>query len=116
MYGSSLLSFTIVAFRSITDIKEALTIKIFDAHLLSLVESGVKVKATGFGRVSLNVQHALKAIYAINPEALLFGTDLPSTRADRPFTYTDVELITQTFDEKSAHEIFYDNAQHWYFR
>ena len=44
-------------------------------HLLRLVDKGVRVKATGFGRVELDVKHALQAIYNVNPDALMFGTD-----------------------------------------
>lgn len=85
-------------------------------HLLSLVEKGVYVKATGFGRVSLNVAEALKAIDAVNPRALMFGTDLPSTRAKRPFHRDDVTLIEQLFDGKDAQRIFHDNAYSLYFK
>lgn len=84
-------------------------------HLLKLVDKGVRVKATGFGRVDLNVEHALTSIYQTNPDALMFGTDLPSTRAKRPFEYGDVELIQQLFDEKAADHILYKNAHQWYF-
>lgn len=84
-------------------------------HLIKLVDKGVRVKATGFGRVDLNVEHALTSIYQTNPDALMFGTDLPSTRAKRPFEYGDVELIQQLFDEKAADHILYKNAHQWYF-
>jgi len=47
--------------------------------LLKLVERGVHVKATGFGRVDFDVRTALQNLYEANPEALMFGTDLPST-------------------------------------
>lgn len=85
-------------------------------HLLKLVDKGVKVKATGFGRVALNVPNALQSIYDVNPDALIFGTDLPSTRAKRPFAYTDIELIQQLFDEQAREKILYTNALNWYFR
>lgn len=85
-------------------------------HLLKLVDKGVKVKATGFGRVSLDVADALKAIDAVHPEALMFGTDLPSTRAKRPFRVEDVRLIETLFDTDAAQRIFYDNARKFYFR
>ncbi|MGA3598995.1 amidohydrolase family protein [Lysinibacillus agricola] len=85
-------------------------------HLLKLVEKGVRVKATGFGRVELDVENALKSIYATNPEALMFGTDLPSTRAKRPFAYTDVELIQELFDAMAAEKILYQNAMNFYFK
>lgn len=85
-------------------------------HLLKLVEKGVRVKATGFGRVDLDIPHALTSIYAINPNALMFGTDLPSTRAKRRFKYADIELIQQTFDEQAVDNILYANAHQWYFK
>ena len=85
-------------------------------HLLKLVDKGVHVKATGFGRVELNVEHALKAIYDVNPDALMFGTDLPSTRAKRPFERADIELIERLFDAKATEKILYDNALNWYFK
>ncbi|MGE7917021.1 amidohydrolase family protein [Lysinibacillus xylanilyticus] len=85
-------------------------------HLLKLVEKGVRVKATGFGRVELDVENALKSIYATNPEALMFGTDLPSTRAKRPFAYADVELIQELFDAMAAEKILYQNAMSFYFK
>lgn len=84
-------------------------------HLLKLVDKGVRVKATGFGRVELNVANALKSIYQANPDALMFGTDLPSTRAKRPFGYGDIEFIQQLFNENEQDKIFYKNAFDWYF-
>ena len=62
-------------------------------NLLELVENGVRVKATGFGRIDFDPIYAMKEIYAINPDALMFGTDLPSTRAKRPFEFSDIDLI-----------------------
>lgn len=85
-------------------------------HLLRLVEKGVHVKATGFGRVELDVKNALKSIYEVNPDALMFGTDLPSTRAKRPFEHADIETIQQLFDEQAADKILYKNALQWYFK
>lgn len=84
-------------------------------HLLKLVDQGVRVKATGFGRVELDVKKALQEIYSINPDALMFGTDLPSTRADRPFEVADIALIQQLFDEQASDKILYTNAVQWYF-
>ena len=84
-------------------------------HLLKLVDKGVRVKATGFGRVELDVQKSLQEIYSINPDALMFGTDLPSTRAKRPFEVADITLIQQLFDEQASDKILYSNARNWYF-
>lgn len=78
--------------------------------LLKLIEHGVYVKATGFGRVDFDVVPAMRAIVSINPDALMFGTDLPSTRAVRPFRDEDVRLVTDAFDEDIARKILYENA------
>ncbi|WP_200865978.1 amidohydrolase family protein [Thalassobacillus devorans] len=84
--------------------------------LLNLVSHGVRVKATGFGRVNINVAQALQAIANVNPDALMFGTDLPSTRAPRPFLDADVELIQETLGEELARKVLYSNAADWYLK
>ena len=78
--------------------------------VLELVAAGAKVKATGFGRIAFGVRAALRAIADINPRALLFGTDLPSTRAPRPFATTDVALVVEALGEERARLALYDNA------
>lgn len=82
--------------------------------LLSLVEQGVYVKATGFGRVDFAVTDALQQIIQINPDALLFGTDLPSTRAPRPYADEDFDLVVDALGEEIARKVFYDNAMNFY--
>lgn len=78
--------------------------------LLRLVEAGASVKATGFGRVELDIAGALRAVAAVNPAALLFGTDLPSTRARRPFAPSDIDLVVETLGETNAQLALHDNA------
>jgi len=80
------------------------------ASLLSLVEKGARVKATGFSRVDFDVKAALREICAANPGALMFGTDLPSTRAPRPFAEADLLLVLEALGEERARPVFYDNA------
>jgi predicted TIM-barrel fold metal-dependent hydrolase len=82
--------------------------------LLKLVECGGRVKATGFGRGDLDVADALRSIHAANPEALMFGTDLPSTRAERPFSDSDFLLVLQTLGEEAAQRVFCDNGADFY--
>lgn len=82
--------------------------------LLRLVEKGVKVKATGFGRIRLDVPTALREISAVDPGALIFGTDLPGTRAERPFEEADVDLILETFGDVLASRVLHENANSWY--
>ncbi|MFI6586605.1 amidohydrolase family protein [Embleya sp. NPDC050493] len=83
-------------------------------HLLRLVERGAYVKATGFGRVDLDVPAALRAVLAVAPHALLAGTDLPSTRAPRPFRDTDLDMIAETVGPDLADAVLHDNAQALY--
>ena len=67
--------------------------------LLSLVADGAHVKATGFGRVDLDVPDALRRIHAANPAALMAGTDLPSTRAPRPFEDADLAVVVDALGD-----------------
>ena len=69
------------------------------AVAVRLAAGGAAVKATGFGRVELDVRAALRAIAAVAPRALLFGTDLPGTRARRPFRPADAELVREVAGE-----------------
>lgn len=82
--------------------------------LLQLVEQGVRVKATGFGRVDFDVKNALRSIYAANPEAMMFGTDLPSTRAPREFNWSDLELVVETLGEEGTAKVCLENALKFY--
>ncbi|TDH61728.1 amidohydrolase [Dankookia rubra] len=61
--------------------------------VLDLARAGAKVKASGFGRVALDVPRALERIAAAAREALMFGSDLPSVRAARPFAPADIDLL-----------------------
>ena len=85
-------------------------------ELLKLVEKGMKVKATGFGRVDLNVIDTMKAIMNVNQNALMFGTDLPSTRAKRPFEESDIDLIKDNFEEAQVRKILFENGKEFYAR
>lgn len=78
------------------------------------IDKGVKVKATGFGRVNFAPILVMKQIYSINPQALMFGTDLPSTRAKIPFGQKDIDLIGDHFSVEEQENIFCSNALDWY--
>lgn len=82
--------------------------------LLKLVEKGVRVKATGFGRVDFDVKTALREIYAANPDALMFGSDLPSTRAPRPYCDNDYALVIEALGENGAKKVLSSNAVTFY--
>ncbi|MDA0159246.1 amidohydrolase family protein [Solirubrobacter ginsenosidimutans] len=82
--------------------------------LLRAVDQGWKVKASGFGRTDHDVPAALRAIDAVDPTALLFGSDLPSTRNPPrgPFTDADVQLIRHTLP--GAERVLHANARAFY--
>ncbi|MCV7079165.1 amidohydrolase family protein [Mycobacterium szulgai] len=82
-------------------------------HLLDAVDRGIRVKATGFGRLKLDIADALRRVDAVNPHALLFGTDLPGTRAPRAFTMADLNLITDTLGDTALQRLS-ENARSWY--
>jgi len=71
--------------------------------------AGCKVKATGFGRVKLDVPKTLEAVAKKDANALVFGTDIPSTRAARPFEAADIELIERVLGRELAQKAFWDN-------
>ncbi|SDD55316.1 amidohydrolase family protein [Rhodococcus tukisamuensis] len=83
-------------------------------YLLDLVDRGAKVKATGFGRATIDdVGDALRRLHAVNPSALMFGTDLPGTRARRAFEAADLDLVTEAVgDDLDA--VLSGNARAWY--
>lgn len=79
-------------------------------HVVALAERGAYVKATGFGRTEVDVPAALRDIAQANPDALMFGSDLPSQRARRPFSPSDIDLIGDTLGEALSHKVLWDNA------
>lgn len=78
--------------------------------LLELAERGARVKASGFGRCDMDVRAALRAIARANPGALLVGTDLPPTRAPRPFRREDLDLVADALGPELAAAAFHANA------
>jgi predicted TIM-barrel fold metal-dependent hydrolase len=84
------------------------------ASLLELVEKGVKVKATGFGRVDFDVATVIEQLVFINPECLMFGTDLPSTRAPAPYSDADYRLVTELLDPELVEMVMVGNALDFY--
>jgi predicted TIM-barrel fold metal-dependent hydrolase len=86
-------------------------------EILNLVEQGARIKASGFGRLNFNkikLSQLLTEIHAINPHALMFGSDLPAVRSSRKLEKSDIELIHSLFNEKNASMILYTNALQFY--
>lgn len=82
--------------------------------LLRLAERGMRVKATGFGRATLDVASAIRALAKANPDSLMFGTDLPSQRARRPFEPNDIEILRENIDPAIERKVFWENAVAFY--
>lgn len=82
-------------------------------YLLNLVDRGVKVKATGFGRVEMDILDTLRQIHAVSPEALMFGSDLPGTRAQRAFDASDIDVIADAVGDDLA-AVLDTNARRFY--
>ncbi len=82
--------------------------------LLKLAEKGCLIKATGFYRVDFDVKQALKDLANANPACLVFGSDLPCTRASRPYSDDDFALVIDALGEDAAAKVFYDNAVAFY--
>ena len=51
----------------------------------------------------------LEAVAKKNPNALVFGTDIPSTRAPRPFEPSDIDLVERVLGHELAQKAFWDN-------
>jgi predicted TIM-barrel fold metal-dependent hydrolase len=84
--------------------------------LLKLVDGGVRVKATGFGRWAgdrAQLVDVMRRVHRVNPAALLFGTDLPGTRAPRPFEPGDLDLIGAAVGP-DLDRVLSGNAIEWY--
>lgn len=85
-----------------------------DTQILALHQAGVRVKACGFGRVDFAVAPVLKDLYAANRHELIFGTDLPSTRAPRPYRVEDFNLVLEALGEDAARKVLSANGLLFY--
>ncbi|MCE5292300.1 MAG: amidohydrolase family protein [Nocardiaceae bacterium] len=84
------------------------------SFLLELVNRGAHVKASGFGRAEHpDLVKTLRQIHSVNPHALVFGSDLPSTRAARAFQRSDLDIIREAVGD-DADMVFDTNARELY--
>lgn len=85
--------------------------------LLDLVRHGAIVKASGLGRIAINDTGALaRRILDTNPHGLMFGTDLPSTRARVPYSHADISRIAKWVGPDHLDDVFYNTAAGLYGR
>ncbi|WP_265459826.1 amidohydrolase family protein [Enterococcus sp. HY326] len=86
-------------------------------RVAKFLAADVAVKVTGFGRVDYSreeIARLLPQLFAENPDRLLFGSDLPGTRARERFTLNDIKLIQDQFSVADAKKILLTNGQNWY--
>ena len=62
----------------------------------------------------MDVARVMQLVAERNANALIFGTDLLSTRARRPFALADVDLIVDALGPELAQRALWDNARSLY--
>ena len=87
--------------------------------LLELLRTGknVNVKASGFGRTLVDkemLMSRLQALVAVRPEGLVFGTDVPGTRARVPFEPGDIDVLVGAVGEERARLVLFENGRKLY--
>jgi len=83
-------------------------------RLRLLASKGVYIKATGFGRLDFDAFDAIKMLYSENPDVLMFGTDLPSTRASKPFEDSHLFELSGVLDADGVNKVLWHNARRFY--
>ena len=86
-------------------------------RLKKIVNANIPIRVTGFGRVGYErdeIRELITILYGENPNCLMFGSDLPSTRANYRFSYNDIQLIKETVGKEAQDRIFFQNGENWY--
>lgn len=88
---------------------------LFDAHFHIVDPRFPLVANAGYLPDTFTVAETLREIVRINPRALIFGTDLPGTRAPRRFAPSDIQCLWDTIgDEASVRRALFENAVRLY--
>jgi predicted TIM-barrel fold metal-dependent hydrolase len=82
--------------------------------VLELASFGAHIKTTRFSLLDFDIAKVMREIYDANPNSLMFGTDLPGTRAPRTIDARDIDLIKKTFSETERANVLHQNAYHFY--
>ena len=86
-------------------------------QLKKIVNANIPIRLSGFGRVGYErdeIRELITLLYRENPSCLMFGSDLPSTRAKYRFSTKDIELIKETVGKEAQDRIFFLNGEKWY--
>ena len=84
------------------------------SNLIYLADQGVRIKASRFGCLNFDPGEAINKIVKANPDVLMFGTDLPSTRNPKPFEDNDVLLVFEGLNKNLSKKILHENAIKFY--
>lgn len=85
--------------------------------LKKIVNANIPIRLTGFGRIEYErdeIRELISLLYNENPNSLMFGSDLPSTRSKYRFSYSDIQLIKETIGREAQDRIFFRNGENWY--
>ena len=87
--------------------------------LVGWVARGARVKVSGFGRLDFGppgsgIVDAMRRIHHVDPAALVFGSDLPGTRAPRTFRDADLAAIAEAVGEADLPRVLSGNGREWY--
>nr|WP_106779318.1 amidohydrolase family protein [Lysinibacillus timonensis] len=85
--------------------------------LKKIVNADIPIRLTGFGRVEYErdeIRKLITILYNENPNSLIFGSDLPSTRAKYRFSFNDIQLVKETVSSEAQDRIFFKNGESWY--
>ena len=61
-----------------------------------------------------HIEAVIKDVMAINPDAVMFGTDLPSTRAPKPFEDKHIYDLVACLGGQAAKKVCWSNARNFY--
>ena len=76
------------------------------------IDLSLDIDGKGERRIATPVpffNHMLEAVAKQDPGALVFGTDIPSTRAERAFDASDIALVENVLGPELAGKAFWDN-------
>lgn len=82
--------------------------------LRAQMELGCFVKATGFMRCDFHVPPVLAQLYETEPSRLIWGSDLPGTRAPRQFGEVDILMLEEALAPAALSAVLSENARWLY--
>lgn len=86
-------------------------------NLKKFLSKGIPVRVSGFGRIDYSetqLKETIKELHGVNPNGLIFATDIPSTRARRPFCVNDISLIKEVLGDQESEKVLFENGKNWY--